>query len=93
MGILAWILFGLLAGAIAELLVPGNDPGGGGIVGLAITIVIGIVGAFIGGWIGLQFGWGSVTSFDLRSLALAVLGAILLLIVLRALRGGSRRLA
>jgi uncharacterized membrane protein YeaQ/YmgE (transglycosylase-associated protein family) len=82
MGILAWILFGLLAGAIAELLVPGNDPGGGG-----------IVGAFIGGWIGLQFGWGSVTSFDLRSLALAVLGAILLLIVLRALRGGSRRLA
>ncbi len=93
MGILAWIVFGLIAGAIAQLLVPGNDPGGGGIIGIVVTILVGIVGAFIGGWIGTQFGWGSTGSFDLRSLALAILGAVLLLFVVRALRGGSRSLA
>jgi uncharacterized membrane protein YeaQ/YmgE (transglycosylase-associated protein family) len=88
--ILAWIIFGLIAGAIAQLLVPGEDPGGGGLFGIVLTIVIGIVGAFIGGWVGVQLGWGTVTSFDLRSLGLAILGAVLLLVVLRALRGGSR---
>jgi uncharacterized membrane protein YeaQ/YmgE (transglycosylase-associated protein family) len=93
MGILAWIILGLLAGAIAQLLVPGEDPGGGGIIGIIITILVGIAGAFIGGWIGTQFGWGSVSSFDVRSLALAVLGAVLLLVGLRLLRGGSRSLA
>ena len=93
MGILAWILFGLIAGAIAQLLVPGEDPGGGGIIGIVVTILIGIVGAFIGGWIGVQLGWGTVTSFDIRSLGLAILGAALFLIVVRALRGGSRSLA
>jgi uncharacterized membrane protein YeaQ/YmgE (transglycosylase-associated protein family) len=93
MGILAWILFGLIAGAIAQLLVPGNDAGGGGFMGIVMTIIIGIVGAFIGGFIGVQLGWGSVSSFDIRSLALAVLGAILLLVLLRAIRGGSRSLA
>jgi uncharacterized membrane protein YeaQ/YmgE (transglycosylase-associated protein family) len=93
MGSLAWIIFGLIAGVIAQMFVPGNDPGGGGLIGIVITIVIGIVGAFIGGWIGVQLGWGSASSFDLRSLALAILGAVLLLFVVRALRGGSRSLA
>lgn len=92
MGILAWIIFGLIAGAIAQLLVPGEDPGGGGLMGIVITIVIGIVGAFIGGFVGVQLGWGSASSFDVRSLALAVLGAIILLVLLRAVRGGSRSL-
>lgn len=92
MSILAWVILGLLAGAIAQLLVPGNDPGGGGMIGIVMTIVIGIAGAIIGGWIGVQFGWGSVSSFDIRSLALAVLGAVILLFAVRALRG-SRRLA
>lgn len=93
MSILMWIIFGLIAGAIAQLLVPGEDPGGGGIFGIVLTILIGIAGAFIGGWIGVQFGWGSISSFDIRSLGLAILGAVLLLVVLRALRGGSRSLA
>ena len=92
MGIIAWLIFGLIAGAIAQLLVPGNDPGGSGPLGILMTIVIGIVGAFIGGWIGVQLGWGSVSTFDIRSLALAILGAVLLLFVLRAVRGGSRSL-
>ena len=92
MGIVAWLIFGLIAGAIAQLLVPGEDPGGGGLLGILVTIVIGIVGAFIGGWIGVQFGWGSVSTFDIRSLVLAILGAVLLLVLLRAVRGGSRSL-
>lgn len=92
MAILTWIIFGLIAGAIAQLLVPGNDPGGRGLLGIVMTVVIGIVGAFIGGFIGVQLGWGSASSFDLRSLALAILGAVLLLVLLRTLRGGSRSL-
>ncbi|MGB4861722.1 MAG: GlsB/YeaQ/YmgE family stress response membrane protein [Tepidiformaceae bacterium] len=92
MGILAWIIFGLIAGAIAQLLMPGEDPGGGGLVGIVITILIGIAGAFLGGFIGVQLGWGTTSSFDVRSLALAVLGAILVLVLVRAFRGGSRSL-
>jgi uncharacterized membrane protein YeaQ/YmgE (transglycosylase-associated protein family) len=83
----------LIAGAIAQLLVPGEDPGSGGLLGIVMTIVIGIAGALIGGWVGTQLGWGSVTSFDIRSLGLAILGAVLLLVGLRAIRGGSRSLA
>jgi len=93
MGVLAWLLFGLIAGAIAQLLVPGNDPGSRGLKGIVVTIVIGIVGAFVGGFIGVALGWGSASTFDLRSLALAVLGAIVLLLLIRALSGGRRSLA
>ena len=93
MGVVAWLIFGLIAGAIAQLLVPGEDPGSGGLLGIVMTIVIGIAGALIGGWVGTQLGWGSVTSFDIRSLGLAILGAVLLLVGLRAIRGGSRSLA
>lgn len=90
MGILAWILFGLLAGAVAQVLVPGNDPGGRGLVGIVVTILLGIVGAFIGGLIGNALGFGGVTEFDLRSLAIAVLGAIVFLALWRALNRGGR---
>src|SRR5688572_16679242 len=91
MGILAWLLFGLIAGAVAKLVVPGNDPGGGGLLGILVTIVIGIVGAVIGGFIGAAIGWGTVTEFDIRSMAIAILGAIVLLLVLRAVTGGRGR--
>ncbi|MCC7366175.1 MAG: GlsB/YeaQ/YmgE family stress response membrane protein [Dehalococcoidia bacterium] len=83
MGILAWLLFGLIAGAIAQLILPGNDPGGRGGLGILITIVIGIVGAFVGGLIGSVLGFGGVTEFDFRSLLIAILGAIVLLLVWR----------
>lgn len=86
MGILAWILLGLIAGAVAQLIVPG--PGG-----ILLTLVIGIVGAFIGGFIGSALGWGTVSEFDVRSIALAILGAVVFLLLLRALRGGGTRLA
>jgi uncharacterized membrane protein YeaQ/YmgE (transglycosylase-associated protein family) len=81
MGILSWILFGLIAGAIAKFLMPGKDPGG-----CLVTILIGIMGALIGGFLGTQvFSWGRVTGFDLRSFLIAIGGAILLLLVYRML--------
>lgn len=78
-----WILFGLLAGTLAKFLVPGRDPSG-----CIITILLGILGAFIGGVIGTWLGWGTVSSgsFDPRSIGLATLGAILLLVLGRMLR-------
>lgn len=81
MGILSWILFGLVVGVLAKLVTPGPDPRG-----WIVTIVIGIAGAAIGGWFGSVLGWGSVHGFDLRSLGLAVLGAVALLLVLRMLK-------
>ena len=81
MGILSWIVFGLVAGIIAKMIMPGKDPGG-----LIITIVIGIVGAFIGGYIGTFLGFGGISGFNIGSLATAVAGAIILLGVVRLLR-------
>ncbi|WP_322795180.1 GlsB/YeaQ/YmgE family stress response membrane protein [Tepidiforma sp.] len=86
MGILAWLVFGLIAGAIAKLLMPGDDPGKGGFGGIVVTIAIGIVGAVIGGFIGTAIGWGSVNAFDIRSFGLAILGGVIFLWLLRALR-------
>lgn len=80
---LYWILLGLLAGTLAKFLVPGRDPSG-----CIVTVLLGVVGAFIGGFIGTLVGWGSVTrgSFDMRSIALATMGAILLLLLGRLVR-------
>ena len=81
MSILAWIVFGLIAGAIGKFLMPGRDPGG-----IFITIIIGIVGAVIGGFIGNAMGFGDVTGVNLPSLAIAVLGSVVLLIGYRMMR-------
>lgn len=81
MGVLAWIVFGLIAGGIAKFIMPGKDPGG--CIG---TILIGIVGALIGGFLGARlFDTGSVTGFNLRSFVIAIAGAIILLILYRLL--------
>ncbi|HQZ28200.1 MAG: GlsB/YeaQ/YmgE family stress response membrane protein [Verrucomicrobiales bacterium] len=82
MGILTWILFGLIAGIIAKLILPGKDPGG-----FIITTLLGIAGALLGGFIGSVLGWGTVDQFDTRSMLLAIGGAILMLLLYRALRG------
>lgn len=74
MGILSWILFGLIAGALAKWIMPGDDPGG-----CIVTIIIGIVGAFVGGYVGTLMGLGTVSGFDIRSFFIAVVGAIILL--------------
>ena len=81
MGILSWIVLGLIAGAIAKFIMPGDDPGG-----IVVTIVIGIVGAVIGGFIGTQLGIGGVQGFDLTSLGIAIGGSLVLLVGYRMLR-------
>ncbi len=81
MGILSWIVLGLIVGALAKWLMPGDDPGG-----LVVTMAIGIAGAAIGGFLASAVGLGSVSGFDLRSLAIAVGGSLLLLWGYRRLR-------
>jgi uncharacterized membrane protein YeaQ/YmgE (transglycosylase-associated protein family) len=80
MGILSWIVFGLVAGGLAKLLMPGKDPGG-----CLITMALGIGGALIGGFLATQFGYADadVMQFDMRSFGIAVAGALLLLALYR----------
>jgi len=86
-GLLSWILFGFVAGALARILAPGPHR-----IGCFGTIAVGVVGSLLGGLAGevllgddVDFGW------DIGPLALAVAGSIVLLLVLRALGGGRRR--
>jgi uncharacterized membrane protein YeaQ/YmgE (transglycosylase-associated protein family) len=74
MGVLSWIVFGLIAGALAKLIMPGKDPGG-----IIVTILIGIAGAVIGGFIGNAIGFGKVNGFDFRSFVIAIVGSLILL--------------
>ena len=83
MGILAWIVLGLVAGAIAKAIMPGPDPGG-----IIVTIIIGIIGAFIGGFLGNLLTHTSVNGFNVTSIVLSVVGALILLWIYRlATRG------
>ena len=76
-----WLVIALVAGIIAKLIHPGKDPGG-----LLVTLLIGIVGAFVGGYLGhLVFGGEQLTGFDIRTLAVAVVGGVLVLTVYRFL--------
>ena len=81
MGIFSWIVLGLIAGALGKFFLPGKDPSG-----WIVTIVLGVIGAVVGGWVGTQFGFGTVQGFDLRSLILAVVGTMIVLAGLRLLR-------
>ena len=87
MGMISWIVLGLIAGAIAKMLMPGRDPGG-----CIITILLGIGGAFLGGRIGktlfhVQLG----KFFDLRTWGLAILGSVVILILYRVIFGSRSR--
>jgi uncharacterized membrane protein YeaQ/YmgE (transglycosylase-associated protein family) len=79
MGILSWIIMGLIVGLLAKFVMPGKDPGG-----IIITILLGIAGAFVGGLIGSALGLGTVTGFNIGSFLLALGGAILLLLLYRS---------
>jgi uncharacterized membrane protein YeaQ/YmgE (transglycosylase-associated protein family) len=76
MGVLGWILFGLIVGIIAKLLMPGRDPGG-----IIITILIGIVGAMLGGFLGRLLGFYGPN--EAAGLFMSIIGAILLLFIYR----------
>lgn len=76
MGILAWILFGLVVGIIAKLLMPGRDPGG-----FIVTILLGIAGALLGGFLGRAMGWYG--DGDAAGWIVSILGAIVLLALYR----------
>ena len=73
MGVIAWIVFGLIVGIVAKFLMPGKDPGG-----FVVTILLGIVGALVGGFLGRAVGWYG--PHDPVGFVMAVLGPIVLLI-------------
>src|SRR5665647_898195 len=86
MNFLAWIVLGLIAGAIAKAMMPGNDPGG-----IIVTMIIGIVGAVIGGFLGSTLMGAPLTGFSIQSLLLAVVGALILLWIYRMATKGRTR--
>jgi uncharacterized membrane protein YeaQ/YmgE (transglycosylase-associated protein family) len=86
MNIVAWILVGLIAGLLARWIVRDDRSG------CLYTIAVGVLGALIGGWLMHASGHKGINKFSLRSLGVAALGAILLLLVLQAISGRGRRL-
>ena len=81
MGILSWIILGLVAGILGKIIMPGKDPGG-----FIITILLGIAGAFVGGWVGSLVGLGSMDGFNFGSIITATVGAIILLFLYRLMK-------
>jgi uncharacterized membrane protein YeaQ/YmgE (transglycosylase-associated protein family) len=86
-GILGWIILGLLAGAIAKAILPGDDPGG-----IIVTMIIGVVGALLGGFLAQAiFGTNTVNHFfDLSTWLTAIIGSIILLLLYRLVAGRRR---
>ena len=76
MGILSWIIFGLIAGIIAKWIMPGKEN-----IGIIVTIFLGIVGAVVGGYISTFFGFGKVDGFNFVSFIVAVIGATVVLYI------------
>lgn len=81
MTFIVWAVLGLAIGAVAKMLMPGDDPGG-----LIVTSLIGIVGAVIGGYLANALGLGSYTGLTASGLAIAVMGSVLLLTAYRMTR-------
>lgn len=79
-GIIGWILFGLIVGIVAKLLMPGRDPGG-----FIVTILLGIVGAAVGGWLGRVM--GLYRADEPAGFFMALVGAVILLAVYRMMAG------
>lgn len=87
MGLLTWILIGLVAGFLAEVVLGGGS--GIGLRGLVLTTLLGIAGAIVGGFVSVALGFGDVTGFNVRSLVIAVAGALAVILVFRGLTSGG----
>jgi uncharacterized membrane protein YeaQ/YmgE (transglycosylase-associated protein family) len=83
MGIISWIVVGIIAGVLAKLIMPGDDPGG-----FIVTTLIGMAGAVVGGLVVGLLGGTGATGFNIWSILVATLGAIILLAIYRALTSG-----
>lgn len=81
MGIISWVIFGLIAGILAKWIMPGKDGGG-----FFMTIILGVVGAVVGGGISTFFGFGKVDGFNFGSFVVAVIGAIVVLLIYRKIK-------
>ena len=81
MGFITWIILGLLVGMLAKWIMPGRDGGG-----FFMTALLGIVGAMVGGYVGTLLGPGSVTGFNISSIAIATVGALIVLFVFNKIR-------
>ncbi|MFP1724810.1 GlsB/YeaQ/YmgE family stress response membrane protein [Lonsdalea quercina] len=81
MGILSWIIFGLIAGILAKWIMPGNDGGG-----FFMTVLLGVIGAVVGGYISTFFGYGRVDGFNFGSFIVAVIGSLVVLWIYRKIR-------
>ena len=81
MGIISWIVMGLIVGLLARAILPGKDPRG-----FFVTILLGIVRSLLGGYLGTTFGFGSVTGFNIKSILLATGGALIVLFLYRAFK-------
>lgn len=87
MGIISFLIFGLIAGIVARLILPGKQPGG-----WVITLILGVVGAFLGGWIGSLIFHVNYATWSIPNFILSVVGAIILLVIYGAITGrGTRR--
>lgn len=83
MGFLGWIVLGLVAGALAKLIIPGDDPGG-----ILVTMLLGIIGAVVGGFLGSRFfGRGLETFWNLQTWIVAIIGSLILLAIYRLIVG------
>ena len=82
MGIFSWIVVGLIAGALGKLIMPGDDPGG-----FIVTILIGMAGALVGGFVVGILGGTGATGFNIWSILVATLGAVILLALYRVVAG------
>jgi uncharacterized membrane protein YeaQ/YmgE (transglycosylase-associated protein family) len=83
-GVIGWMIFGLVVGALAKLAMPGRDPGG-----IIVTMALGIVGALLGGWLGRAVGWYGPN--DAAGFLMSFFGAVLLLFIYRMAVGGRAR--
>ena len=88
MGIIGWIILGLLAGFIAKAILPGDDPGG-----IIVTAILGVVGALLAGFIATAIGFGDPIDefFDFSTWVAAIIGAIILLLIYRVVVGRRTR--